>query len=68
MTDPVFLDFESEAIGPRPHHYPPDPVGLAVLDRTGQFESTYWSFAHDTNNNTNFNMVRNLLIKILLRF
>jgi DNA polymerase-1 len=64
MTDPIFLDFETEAIGPRPHHYPPAPVGLAVLDRTGQFESTYWSFAHDTNNNTDFNTVRNLIIKI----
>ena len=32
MTDPIFLDFETEAIGPRPEHYPPKPVGLAVLD------------------------------------
>ena len=64
MTDPIFLDFESEAIGPRPHEYPPKPVGLALLDRTNQFKSGYYSFAHDSNNNTDFNTVRELLIQI----
>ena len=64
MQDPIFLDFESEAIGPRPEQYPPKPVGLAVLDRTGQFESKYWSFAHDLNNNTDFNTVRQILLNI----
>lgn len=61
MQDPIFLDFESEAIGPRPEQYPPKPVGLAVLDRTGQFKSGYYSFSHDSNNNTDFNTVRELL-------
>jgi len=61
MMDPIFLDFETEAIGPRPHEYPPKPVGLAVLDRTGQFESGYFAFAHDSNNNTTFVRVRNML-------
>jgi len=64
MTDPIFLDFESEAIGPRPHQYPPKPAGLAVLDRTGQFESGYFSFAHDYSNNTSFEAVKRLLIRI----
>ena len=64
MQDPIFLDFESEAIGPRPEQYPPKPVGLAVLDRTGQFKSGYYSFSHDSNNNTDFNTVRELLKSI----
>ena len=60
--DPIFLDFETEAIGPRPHDYPPKPVGLAVLDRTNQFQSGYFSFAHDSNNNTTFKAVHQMLI------
>ena len=64
MTDPIFLDFETEAIGPRPEQYPPKPVGLAVLDRTNQFKSTYHSFAHDSNNNCSYDDVRRLLIRI----
>ena len=59
--DPIFLDFETEAIGPRPHEYPPKPVGLAVLDRTNQFQSGYFSFAHDSNNNTTFEAVHQML-------
>ena len=59
--DPIFLDFETEAIGPRPHEYPPKPVGLAVLDRTNQFQSGYFSFAHDSNNNTTFETVHQML-------
>jgi DNA polymerase I-like protein with 3'-5' exonuclease and polymerase domains len=29
---PIFLDFETYAIGERPHDYPPKPVGLAYWD------------------------------------
>ena len=64
MSDPIFLDFETEAIGPRPKYYPPKPVGLAVLDRSGQFASGYFAFAHDTGNNTNFKTVRDMLVRI----
>ena len=63
MTDPIFLDFESEAIEPRPD-YPPKPVGLAVLDRTKQFESKYWSFGHSIENNCTFQDVKSLLTRI----
>ena len=63
MTDPIFLDFESEAIAPRPD-YPPKPVGLAVLDRTNQFETKYWSFGHSVENNCTFQDVRQLLVRI----
>lgn len=64
MVEPIFLDFETEAIGPRPHEYPPKPVGLAVLDRTNQFESTYWSFGHDAGNNCSYEDAKRLLIRI----
>ena len=64
MTDPIFLDFETEAIGPRPHEYPPRPTGLAVLDRTGQFQSTYWSFGHPAENNCTYENTKKLLIDI----
>jgi len=64
MTDPIFLDFETEAIGPRPEQYPPKPVGLAVLDRTNQFKSGYYAFCHDSNNNCTYEDARRLLIRI----
>ena len=63
MTDPVFLDFESEAIEARPK-YPPQPVGLAVLDRTGQFETKYWSFGHDYNNQDTYEDTKRFLIRV----
>jgi DNA polymerase-1 len=62
--DPIFLDFETEAIGPRPHQYPPKPVGLAVLDRTGQFPSRYYAWGHPTENNSTYEEARRLLISI----
>ena len=50
MPQPVFLDFETEAIGPRPM-YPPKPVGLALYDPLGQWDDGYYAFGHtDTNN------------------
>jgi len=64
MVEPIFLDFETEAIGPRPEQYPPKPVGLAVLDRTNQFKSGYYSFCHDSNNNCTFEDAKRLLIRI----
>ena len=62
--DPIFLDFETEAIGPRPHQYPPKPVGLAVLDRTGQFHSKYYAWGHPTENNSSYEETRRILIQI----
>jgi DNA polymerase I-like protein with 3'-5' exonuclease and polymerase domains len=44
----AFVDFETEAIQPRPH-YPPKPVGCAVLYPNGT--SRYLSWGHPTNNN-----------------
>lgn len=59
--DPIFLDFETAAIGPRPLEYPPKPVGLAVLDRTGQFKSGYYSFGHPRENNCSVGDTHELL-------
>ena len=61
MTDPIFLDFETEAIGPRPHAYPPKPVGIAVLDRTGEYASMYYGWGHPTENNCSLFEVQDLL-------
>jgi len=44
----IALDFESEAIEPRPK-YPPKPVGLAAFDETGK--SHYFAWGHPIENN-----------------
>ena len=44
-----FVDFETEAIGPRPE-YPPRPVGVAIR-RSKDRKSRYYSWAHPVNNN-----------------
>src|SRR5690606_33427032 len=43
------LDFETHPIGPRPQHYPPEPVGLAWRDPDGR--SGYWAWGHPSGNN-----------------
>jgi DNA polymerase I-like protein with 3'-5' exonuclease and polymerase domains len=32
FQEPIYVDFETHAIGERPHDYPPKPVGLAYYD------------------------------------
>lgn len=44
----ICVDFETHAIGPRPH-YPPRPVGVAI--RIPGKKPKYWGFGHPTNNN-----------------
>lgn len=51
IMKPVYLDFETMAIGPRPE-YPPVPVGLAVYDPEGEYPDGYHAFGHLTGNNT----------------
>lgn len=43
------VDFETEAIGPRPKHYPPRAVGVAISWPDGRNE--YLAFGHPTGNN-----------------
>lgn len=43
------LDFETQAIGPRPQSWPPEPVGVALLPEGGQPE--YLAWGHPTGNN-----------------
>jgi len=42
------LDFETDPIGPRPDHYPPEPVGLAWRSPEGQ--SGYLAWGHPEGN------------------
>lgn len=51
--DPIFLDYETYAIGPRPNEFPPTPVGIAILDRvTGV--NKYLAWGHDIENNCTY--------------
>src|SRR6185295_8942121 len=47
--DPVSVDFETEAIEPRPH-YPPKPVGVAI--KYPGKKAKYLAWGHPTGNNT----------------
>lgn len=60
----VYLDMETEAIGPRPHAYPPKPVGYAYKT-TDKWE--YVSWGHPGKNNHTFKQAQALLEKILSR-
>ena len=44
------LDFETQAIGPRPQGYPPEPVGVALLPEGGP--ARYLAWGHPTGNGT----------------
>jgi DNA polymerase I-like protein with 3'-5' exonuclease and polymerase domains len=63
MQPPVFLDFETEGIAPRPK-YPPVPVGLAVYDPLDTFANGYHAFGHAVGNNTTKEKVAALLTSI----
>lgn len=62
MKPLLTLDFETEAIGSRPHHYPPKPVGYAY-----KFfgKSEYLAWGHPTANNTTYEKARAKLSKLL---
>lgn len=49
MLRPIVLDFETEGIGPRPEHYPPRPVGLAIQFPGGK--PRYLAWGHPSENN-----------------
>lgn len=49
MTDIWTIDFETLPIGPRPEHFPPKPVGVAIRRPDGQ--SHYYAWDHPTGNN-----------------
>lgn len=63
MITPVFLDFETEAIGPRPA-YPPRPVGLAIYDPSGEFPDGYYAFGHAIGNNSTMAETKALMASI----
>jgi DNA polymerase I-like protein with 3'-5' exonuclease and polymerase domains len=50
-AQPIVLDFETDAIAPRPH-YPPEPVGLAIWDmEQPESEAAYYAWGHPSGNN-----------------
>ena len=57
----ITVDFETEAIAPRPH-YPPKPVGVAVKLDGGR--SRYYAWGHPTGNNADLLSVKMLLSDI----
>ena len=46
------VDFETEAVGPRPKQYPPKPVGVAIRWPTGRME--YLAWGHPQGNNCTY--------------
>ena len=58
--NPIFLDFETLAIGPRPD-YPPAPVGLAVYDPDGEYPDGYHAFGHAEGNNSTKEAVKAMM-------
>ena len=48
MLRPIVIDFETHAIGPRPTHYPPEPVGVAIWS-PGQ-KPIYYAWGHPAGN------------------
>lgn len=50
MALPVVIDFETEAIGPRPEMYPPKPVGVAIWE-PGK-KPVYLAWGHPDGNNS----------------
>jgi DNA polymerase I len=53
------IDFETEGIGPRPHAYPPKPVGVAIRWPNGTEE--YLAWGHPSGNNCTFEVARETL-------
>ena len=56
------LDFETEAIEPRPK-YPPKPVGVAIYEDGGA--SRYYAWGHPTNNNCTYEAGKAALSAVL---
>ena len=59
MLKPYTIDFETEAIKPRPD-YPPKPVGFSIMG-PNQRKSRYYAFGHPTENNCTFEEAREVL-------
>lgn len=56
------IDFETEAIGPRPEQYPPKPVGVALM---GSIKPHYFSWGHPNGNNCTKGEARRAILKEL---
>lgn len=58
---PTTIDFETFAIGPRPH-YPPLPVGVSIK-RWGQ-KARYYAWGHPSGNNCSFGEAQQALAEV----
>ena len=58
------MDFETEAIGPRPGHYPPTPVGVALLPEGGS--PHYLAWGHPTGNNCTEEEACSTILRVLM--
>jgi DNA polymerase I-like protein with 3'-5' exonuclease and polymerase domains len=61
IPHPITIDFETEAIQPRPH-YPPKPIGVSIKI-LGQ-KAHYYAWGHTTENNCTFNEARLALAQV----
>jgi len=61
----IALDYESEAIEPRPK-YPPTPVGLAILRDNGEDTGQYLAWGHPIENNCTFEYAKEILRELLI--
>lgn len=59
LIKPYTIDFETEAIKPRPD-YPPKPVGFSIMG-PNQRKSRYYAWGHPTENNCTFEEAREVL-------
>jgi len=61
MKAPITIDFETEAIKPRPE-YPPKPVGVAIWEPGKQ--PRYMAWGHPTGNNCSWEEAKSALLTI----
>jgi len=64
LSDFAVLDFETKPIGKRPFHYPPEPVGVAIM--TDQMKK-YFAWGHSSKNNCTKKEATREIVKVMSR-
>ena len=62
--NPIAIDFETYPISDKVYEYPPRSVGVSIMDRTGQFESKYYAYGHQSENNCTWEDAKKALADI----
>lgn len=65
--DEIAVDFETKAIGPRPHAYPPKPVGVAIWGGPWR-KPVYMAWGHPSGNNASKSEASSALRKIWTKY